>query len=857
MGEVYRARDGRLSREVAIKVLPAGFATDSGFLARFQREAQALAALNHPNVAHLYGLEKSGEVDALVLELVEGETLAERIARGPIPVPEALEIARQIADALEAAHEKGIVHRDLKPSNVKLTPDGRVKVLDFGLAKAMVDDPASPDLTHSPTLVASATRTGVILGTAAYMSPEQAGGRPVDRRTDIWAFGAVLYEMLTGRAAFRGDTVSETLAAVLRDQVDWSALPAETPPAVRRVLKRCLDRNPKTRLHDIADARLEMDEAIEAGGPAEASAVVAAPRGRHAVWLIVGLASGAIVATLASGFWKPRPNPVRTMRFEVGVPSEVASYDAPRISPDGRTLAFDATDLDGKRRIWVRPLDALQAHPLAGTEGTGRVFWSPDSRYLGFFANRTLQKIDASGGSPQKICDAPSGVDGSWSSEGVIIFDASSAGEPIRRVPAKGGAAVPLVEPRKGRDSSVGVGLPSFMPDGKHFFYVTSSEKGESQLRLGTLDSKETQPIALGGAPICYVEPGYLLFLRGSTLVAQPFDAKSLKATGDPIPIVEHLRTDLDELGLFSVSGEGTLAYRKGQTTTSMAWVDRAGKELETIGDPGRYRDPALSHDAGRLAFEVIDEQEGKADIWVRDLKRNVSSRLTFRQSDTNMDATWSPNGDRIAYSVDRELIVRSADGQGPETSVFKSEETKYVDDWSADGRFIAFASVSKVNGTFSLWMLPTFGDRKPFVWLESSSDAHQAVFSPDGRYVAYVSTESGRAEVYVRSFPGPGGKWQISSASGMQPHWRADGRELFFLSLVPQPSRLMATDVATGAKFEAGVPKPLFPVYLSASARNTFLPSRDGQRFLLVATPPNEAAPTTIVLNWMADLGR
>jgi Tol biopolymer transport system component len=851
MGEVYRARDARLSREVAIKVLPAAFAADSGFLARFQREAQSLAALNHPNVAHIYGLEKSAGIDALVLELVEGETLAERIARGPVPVPEALEIARQIGDALEAAHEKGIVHRDLKPANVKVTPEGRVKVLDFGLAKAVAGDTLSSDATQSPTLTAAATKAGVVIGTAAYMSPEQARGQAVDKRADIWAFGAVLYEMLTGKRAFGGDTVSDTLASVLVRDPDWSALPTSTTSAVRRVIKRCLDRNPKTRLHDIADARLEMDETVDAGEPSAAPVVVAARRGRHTVWLLVAsLGAATIAAILASGFWKRNPIPARTMRFEVGIPSEVTAYGLPVISPDGRILAFDAVDSTGKRRIWIRPLDALQAHPLPGTEGTGRVFWSPDSRYLGFFTNGNLQKVDVSGGPPQKICDAPTGQSGSWGPNGVIVFDGSGDKDPIWRVPARGGSPVPLVE-------GVNIGWPEFLPDGKHFLYSSIPSKATAMGRIASLDSKETLPVGPVESQMSYVEPGYVLFVRGGTLVAQPFDAKVLKTTGEALPLAERVGTDRFFESLFSVSREGTLAYRTGRFASPLVWVDRGGKEIETVGDPAQYLDPALSPDGHRLIVEAVDGKIRESDLWVRDLSRNVNSRLTFSKDDREKYPVWSVDGERVAYTLNSDLVERPADGQGTDTPLVKSDELKYASDWSVDGRYMAFVSRSKSDNVFDIWILPTFGDRKPFAWLKSPFNKFQAVFSPDGRYIAYTSYESGRAEIYVKSFPGPGGKWQISSGGGLEPHWRADGKELFYLSEGGSQG-VMAVDVTTGDRFEARVPKPLFSVVPGYGGNRYFYPSKDGQRFLLAAKATGDTtSPTTIVLNWMADLGK
>jgi Tol biopolymer transport system component len=852
MGEVYRARDGRLNREVAIKVLPAAFAADSGFLARFQREAQSLAALNHPNVAHIFGLEKSEGIDALVLELVEGETLAERIARGPVPLPEALEIARQIADGVEAAHEKGIVHRDLKPANVKLTPDGRIKVLDFGLAKAVAGDSSSSDATQSPTLTAAATKAGVVIGTAAYMSPEQARGQAVDKRADIWAFGAVLYEMLTGKRAFGGETVSDTLASVLVRDPDWSALPASTTSAVRRVLKRCLERNPKTRLHDIADARLEMDEALDAGELAAAPGVVATRRGRHTAWLVIaGLAIATTAAILATGLWKVKPTLARTMRFEMGMPSEVMSYGRPVISPDGRILAFDAVDSTGKRRLWIRPLDALQAHPLLGTEGALGTFWSPDSRYLGFFSNGKLQKVEVSGGPPQEVCAAPTGLDGSWGSNGVIVFDGLDEKDPIWRVPARGGSPVPVVE-------GIYIGWPEFLPDGKHFLYISGQSSTALIGRIASLDSKETLPVGPVESQMSYVEPGYLLFSRSGTLVAQPFDAKVLKTTGQAIPLAGRVGKSGFDVSLFSASREGTLAYRAGTETSSLVWVDRNGKELERVGESARYRNVALSPDGWRLAVEIVDERSGFSDVWVRDLTRNVSSRLTSTKDDGQRQPRWSADGTQIVYKVGKDLVVRAADGQGTETKLVSSDDDKYATDWSSDGRFVAYVAQKK-DRSWEIWTLPTFGDKKPFVWLSAPFREYFATYSPDGRYVAYASDESGRFEVYVQNFPGPGGKWQVSSGGGTLPEWRGDGKELYYLADSPTVQRqFMKVEVTTGSKFEAGVPTPLFASSPIPGSLRDIVPAADGQRFLaIVPLGRDETSPTTIVLNWMADLGK
>ena len=628
-----------------------------------------------------------------------------------------------------------------------------------------------------------------------------------------------------------------------------------TPPALNRVVRTCLAKDPEDRFQTAHDVKLQLQWIMEGGSEAGLPAPVVARRKNREklAWAVAAVAVLA-AAAFAFGFWKRTPKPPRSMRFEVAVPPEATTIGTPRVSPDGRILAFDATDSSGRNRIWVRPLNALQAHPLAGTEGTRRVFWSPDSKYLAFIADGKLQKVDVAGGPPQKICDAPTGADGTWSPEGVILFDGTGL-DPIQRVPASGGVPTVIVKPDAAR-KEVQIGWPEFLPDGKHFLYMAIAAKAsDSMYRIASIDSQENRPFAPAQSLITYVEPGYLLYLRDRTLVAQPFDAKAVKTTGEPVPLAEQVGTDGVGLAQFSVSREGTLSYRTGETNDRMIWVDRNGKELETVGDPAQYHDPALSPDGRRLSFDLADARTGKSDVWVRDLARSVSSRFSFSSADA-FCPVWSPDGRRMAYTVQPDMVEKAADGQGAENPIAnKSDEMKIPTDWSPDGRYVAFASQSKETN-WDIWILPTFGDRKPFPWLKTGFTELWPVFSPDGRYLAYQSNESGRQEIYVQSFPGPGGKWQVSSAGGTEVHWRADGKELYYRSA---DQKLMAVEVVPGATFEAGVPKALFPVHLETGlARNRFLPSRDGQRFLLVATPARESmTPTTVVLNWLADLGR
>jgi Tol biopolymer transport system component len=619
-------------------------------------------------------------------------------------------------------------------------------------------------------------------------------------------------------------------------------------------VKTCLAKDPEDRFQTAHDAKLQLQWIAEGGSQAGVPAPVAARR-KNREKLAWGIAAAALLAAAGLGyrFWTRAPKPPRTMRFDIAVPPDVTAIDTPRISPDGRTLAFDATDSSGKNRIWIRPLNALEAHPLAGTEGTRRVFWSPDSKYLAFIADGKLQKVDVAGGPPQKICDAPTGADGTWNTEGVILFDGTGT-DPIQRVLASGGVPVVLVKPDATR-KEIQIGWPEFLPDGKHFLYMAIAAKAaDNTYRIASLDGKENRPFAPAQSLVTYVEPGFLLYLRDRTLVAQPFDANILKTTGEPIPLAEGVGTDNVGLARFSVSREGTLAYRTGEINDRLVWVDRSGKELETVGEPAQYHDPLLSPDGRRLAFELIDPRSGKYVLWVRDLSRGVNSRFSFSEADT-FTPLWSPDGGRLVYTSQIDLVEKSADGQGAETPLMKSEEMKIASDWSPDGRYIAVAIQAKQTN-WDIWILPTFGDKKAFPWLKTSFIDLWPVFSPDGRYVAYQSNESGRMEVYVQSFPGPGGKWQISSAGGSEPHWRADGKELYYRS---PDQKVMAVDIALGATAEAGAPRGLFTVHLDTGlARNRFLPSKDGQRFLLVATTRREAmTPTTVVLNWFADLGR
>jgi len=860
MGEVWRARDTRLSREVALKVLPESFSRDHDRLQRFEREAQLLASLNHPNIAAIYGVEEASGATALVLELVEGPTLDERIKQGRLPADEAVAIARQIAEALEYAHERGVVHRDLKPANVKLSPDGRVKVLDFGLAKAMASEVATrSDSAISPTVTSLGTIAGVVLGTAAYMAPEQARGANVDRRADIWSFGAVLWEMLTGNRAFEGDTVSDTLASVLRAPIEWGELPPATPPAVVRLLKRCLERDAKKRLRDIGEARIILESGETE--PAQAPAPVAAPsRASRIAWpvalIVVALAAVAIVAASRK---PPTERPVT--RFHIAADPRLASMTWPRISPDGRTLAFLGRDANGKTAIWVRPLDAFAPYPLQDTEGAARFFWSPDSKYVAYFVARSqLKKSPVAGGPAQLICEAAGGADGAWSVSGDILFD-GRATDAIRRVSAAGGIAAQATHPDAAKGEA-GHAWPYFLPDGQHFVFLAMSRRAgeKSMIHVGTLGKPGSKPITPTDSRAEYAN-GYLLYVLQGTLVARRFDPGTLEASGEPIPLVEHISIDVNATASFSASNEGVLTFSQGDagTASELVWLDRTGREVGKIGEPASYADFAISPDGGRLAYALAD-RAGAQDIWVRDLKRDVASRLTFDPTN-EIWPVWSPDGRRIAYSSDRgghfAIMVRDANGTGTEQQVYSSDDSDVgSNDWSRDGRRF-LVSILPASRRWDIKSISMDGAATVADYLMTDASETGPSFSPDGRFVAYSSNESGTGEIYVQTFPPGGGKWQISNGGGQQARWRADGRELFFMT---PTDMLRAVPVSIAGTFEPGMPVDLFkrPVERGNIMRNRYFPSADGQRFIVnAARQTSQAAPLSIIINWPATLAK
>jgi len=853
MGEVYRARDIALGRDVAIKIAhPAGGDDPAG---RFQREAQVLASLNHPNIAHIYTLLNAPGPDAalaIVMEVVEGPTL-EQLIHKRLPVDGALKIARQIAEALDAAHEKGVVHRDLKPSNVKVKTDGTVKVLDFGLAKVL-ESPVAMPLDDSETTVA-ATEPGLIVGTAPYMSPEQARGATVDKRTDIWAFGCVLFEMITGAQAFRGRTMADTVAGILTREPDWSALPASTPAAVRRVLKRCLEKDPRQRLRDIGDARAEL---AEVGTNADSDAARSSPASAstRGSWkfLAAAIVGAAIALVIVAFVSRPavHPESVTATRLSLGVPGELFTQPPSAvISPDGRMIAFVATDNAGKDLLWIRPLDTQDARPLAGTERADMLFWSPDSRFLGFFADGELKTIAIADGHVQTLTRAPVSPGAAWNAAGTILFAQSGVG--FKTISVGGGDAT-LVGTAQ---ATAGRSWPHFLPDGKHFIFFEATPGRKSGVFVGSLDGGEATRLIDTDFEAIYAPPGYLLFVRDDTLLAQPFDASTLTMSGTARAVASSVWVARGYgHGAFSVADNGTIAYVNAAiANTQLAWFDASGRPLGTIGPPGQYDSPPqISPDGASVA--VARGGYGQRDIWILGAARDTSTRFTFDQA-ANRVPLWLHDGNHLLFESQRggtlsRVYERNADGSGADERVGGAAEALRLQDASPDGRVIVYTIAGK-NGRSELWTMAAAGGT-PTPYLQADANFGQAQLSPDGKWIAYVSNESGREEVFVQSFPQPGNKHQVSDGGGAQPRWKKNGGALFYLA----PDRtLMSVPLQTAATIQIGRPAPLFRTRLEFLALQgpIFMAgydvSADGQRFLLNAPATLALPPIDVVLNW------
>ncbi len=867
MGEVYRARDTRLERAVAIKVLPRHLSAAADLRERFEREAKTISRISHPHICALYDVNREGETEYLVMELLEGETLSARLEKGALPLEQALRYAIEIADALDFAHRQGIVHRDLKPANVMLTKFG-VKLLDFGLAKAL--RPAGPvdSVTKAPTAV-NVTREGTLLGTWPYMAPEQLEGREVDARTDIFAFGAVLYEMTTGRTAFSGTTQASLVGAILHTEPPpISMVQPMAPPALDRVVKTCLSKDANDRFQTSHDLRLQLQWIAEGGSEAGVPASVVARR-RSRERLAWAAAAAATLAALAVALLVPaRPREALRMVQSSILPPEKSSFvfdlGPMALSPDGRRLAFLAPTAEGKNLLWVRPLNGVAAQPLAGTEGAGYPFWSPDSRFLGFFAGGKLKKIVASGGPPQVLCDAQSGRGGTWNRDGVILFSPSLR-DALQRVSSAGGSPAPATEFDASKQE-YSHRFPFFLPDGRHFLYLAQvmrvGQIAGEEVCIGSLESKErrslfranSNPVFAPAAP--GAASGYILFSRERTLLAQPFDARRLRLSGEAFPVGEQVQYFANfGFGVFTASDNGILAYQASGagSMTQVVWLDRSGKQLDVLGPPAEYLRPRLSRDGRRVAIDVGDPQTGRFDIWIYDLARRVPTRFTFEAD--SVFPIWWPDDSRIVFQSNRKgrsaLYQKVSSGTGNEEFLIQEGGLKVPTDLSSDGRFLAYHVIDNKTKTWDLGLY-SVAEKKTSVFLSTPAAEVNGRFSPDGRWIAYQSDESGTVEVYVRPFPGNGGKWQISTAGGGQPVWNRNGKEIFYVSA---DNKLMAVDVKADSGFEAGPPRALFDVHLKSVNGWKYDVSPDGQRFLAnVVIGEVKTNPITLVLNWAAE---
>lgn len=867
MGVVYRVRDTRLERDAALKVLPDAFARDADRMARFQREARLLASLNHPNIAAIYGLEESGDVRAIAMELVEGQTLEQRLRNGPLGLDEALPVAGHIAEALEAAHEKGVIHRDLKPANVKVTPEGKVKVLDFGLAKALVADAGSSDLAASPTISEMASRTGIILGTAAYMSPEQARGKPLDRRTDIWSFGCLFYEMLTGRMAFGADTVSDTIARILTQDPDWLALPEATPPCVRRLLHRCLQKDPQRRLHDIADARLDIEEVTVAPASGISATAIPAAVAESSWWrhrmLWTGVLAGAVLAGLV--VWKlksgPVPVPGPVMRFAATLPQtqQLAGTDFPSValSPTGTHLAYIASRGGGTSRMFLRSMNSSQAEPVPGSEQALSPFFSPDGQWVGFFMAGKLMKVSVNGGTPITLCPAPTGFGAVWGADDTIIF-APSAGAGLRRVSAAGGTPSQVTQLDK-NNGEFSHRWPDLLPDGKTVLFTigTLGSWDDAQIVAQGLDTGKRYPLIVGGTFPHYVSTGHLIYMHLGKLMAVPFDASQRKVTGTAVELLPNVWESTDGAAQLSASPLGHLVYVPGGVPANqhtLVWVDRHGGAPEPLAaPPGAYADPRLAPDGRRLAVTISQSSD---NIWIYDISGLNFTQLTFEGG--NSKPVWTPDGTRITFTSNRDgplnLFWEKTDTGGTAERLTTSEQMQVPYSWSDQGGGLVFVMNSLQTGR-DIWMLASNGDVRPVV--QGPFNEEGPALSHDGRWLAYVSDESGHNEVYVTSFPKAQGKWKVSTDGGTEPLWSRDGTEIFYRV----GNGMMAVRVATTPAFRTSPPQLLFAGEYDQgeNSRPAYDINADGSRFLMLKTAGTDSAPTgfEFVLHWFAEIKR
>ena len=878
MGEVYRARDMRLGRDVAIKVLPSSYSDDKERLHRFEQEACAAGALNHPNILSIYDVGTHDGSPYVVSELLDGDTLRERLNGSVLPTRKAVDYARQIAHGLAAAHEKGILHRDLKPENLFLTRDERLKILDFGLAKLTGAADAQMQ-TEIPTRRVD-TNPGVVMGTVGYMSPEQLRGQTADHRSDIFSFGAIFYEMLSGRRAFQGGSAAETMSAILKEEPpDLSETNKNLAPALERVVHRCLEKNREARFHsasDLAFALEALSGSTSISGQTETTITPTWERPKRRerlLWIgataLLGLSLLAALPFVVAYFRSGPPVEGHATRFSVLPPEKsILVGGGQHISPDGTRMVFVAIGIDGKRLLWSRSLESLTSQPLAGTEDAQNPFWSPDSRVIGFFAaGSKIKKIEFAGGPAQTLAEVPGGPGGTWNREGVIVFSRGPT-DGLFRVSANGGPTTQVTTLDKSR-KEIGHVWPYFLPDDRHFLYLArSTQKENTGIYVAALDSPERKFLVNTDSSPMYAPPGFLLYVRERTLMAQRFDASKLQLSGEPFPVADQVGFNLvTGRAFFSVSQTGVLVFLSSNApNTQLAWFDRQGKQIALVGTTAVDTGLRLSPDEKRVAVTRLDPQTASSDIWLIDLARNNPSRFTFDPANETAPV-WSPDGSRIVFASNREgvpsLYQRFSNGAGSDEVVHKSDQPAAPHDWSPDGKFIIYGTFSP-NTAADLWLLPLFGDQKPTPLIQTQFNEGQARFSPDGRWIAYSSNESGQYQVYVQSFPISGGKWQVSTGGGAQPQWRRDGKELFYLT----PDRkIMAVDVnGAGSTFVAGIPQPLFDARVStlfpgggggAGGISYYAASGDGQRFLLNTLGGDSSVPFTVVLNWTAGLKR
>ncbi len=856
MGEVFEARDTRLGRRVAIKIMRPEFAGDSD-RARFEREARAIASLAHPHICTVHDVGHQDGVEFLVMEFLDGESLARRLARGAIPIGDTLALAIQIADALDRAHRQGIVHRDLKPANIMLTKEG-AKLLDFGVARLL--DPERVE-GGTATMPAGLTGTGVIVGTLEYMSPEQLGGLAIDTRADLFALGAVVYEMVTGRKAFEAPNPAATIAAILQsDPPPLRSLRPDAPPALDRVVSMCLAKDPDERWSSAHDVRLLLEGIRAEGGNGPTSAAAARTGRRERVaWILAALAILSAGLLAARVTWRQPAEQLDVLSVLPPGGTTLTIGEAPQISPDGRTLAFVATDAAGRTLLYVRSRSGLTPRPLADTDDATLPFWSPDSRQLGFFAQGKLKTVDLSGRQPETIAVAPVPRGGSWSRENVIVFVPFPDELPMR-VPAAGGPVTKVALPVSVDERRW---FPCFLPDGRHYLYlaIELAHRSAAAIRVASLDSADVTEVTRSGFPAVYADPGYLLFRRETALVAQRFDTRRLTLEGAPEVVAENIGfNSVGYRGLYSAASSGALAYVEPGPGSRLAWLERSGRRAGTVGLPAKFNSLSLSADGKRVVYDAADPKSGNLDIWSLDIGSGVSSRLTFDPA-VDFYPIWSPKEDEVVFSSPRSgmlsLYRLQAAAPGSETAMKQPPGAKIATDWSRDGKFVIYSAFNPKT-SWDIVVMPLTGGTAPIQFAATDAEERHGHFSPDGRWIAYTLQQGGTPEVYVQPFPATGAKWQVSSGGGRQPVWSANGRELFYLS--PE-LKLTAAEVTTGSSgFAVGASRVMAETRVVSLERtnhgNSFAVTPDGQRFLVIESG-DAVTPITVLLNWTSALNR